>query len=175
MDHRRTPSRNVFVPSSWFLVMTVLACVGAAGWLGWLLVDGDGGDKYAATAPTSEATTPAPTATTAESSPTPTPTPTPKPAPTVSIARDGIAVSVLNNTGNAGVAGTFSGKVTAAGWTVGGIGNWRGSVEGNSVYYPPGRQPEAKLLATDVGITRILPAVSPMRMDRLTIILSGPQ
>jgi hypothetical protein len=43
------------------------------------------------------------------------------------------------------------------------------------VYYPAGLQEQAQLLAKDVDVERILPSVSPMRMDRLTIILSGPQ
>ena len=43
------------------------------------------------------------------------------------------------------------------------------------MYYPPGLQAQAELLAKDVGIDRIRPAVAPMRTDRLTIILSGQQ
>jgi hypothetical protein len=84
-------------------------------------------------------------------------------------------VSVLNNTGTPGAAGAFSTKVKTAGWTVGGVGNWRGSVPEDTVYYPPGHEAEAKQLGQDVGISRVLPRVDPMRTDRLTIILAGPQ
>ncbi|MCW2750444.1 MAG: hypothetical protein JWR83_1554 [Aeromicrobium sp.] len=178
MDHRKTPSRNVFVPPSWLVVLTALACVVAVAGIGWLIVDGTGtgnSDKPAAVAPTHTATsaTPTPTKTSATPTPKPTPTPTPKPKPTVS--RTGIAVSVLNNTGTTGAAGAFSIKVKDAGWTVGGVGNWRGSVQGNTVYYPVGHEAEAQQLGEDVGISRILPRVDPMRTDRLTIILAGPQ
>jgi hypothetical protein len=56
-----------------------------------------------------------------------------------------------------------------------GIGNWTGSIPANTVYYPPGLQSQAERLAKDVGIGRVRPSVSPMRSDRLTIILSGAQ
>ena len=180
MEHRKTPSRNVYVPSSWLVVLTAVVCVLALAGIGWLIVDGNGGDggKHPSAAPTHTATTPTATPTPTETTTTPAPAPTkttkaPKPAPTVS--RTGIAVSVLNNSGVPGAAGAFSTKVKNAGWTVGGVGNWRGSVPGNTVYYPPGHEAEATQLGKDVGITRILPRVDPMRTDRLTIILAGQQ
>ena len=164
MDHRRSPSRNLFVPSSWFIFFTIAVCLAAAGTLGWLLVKGDD-DNGTATPPNASATTPAPT-------PTPTdPTPTETAAP---VAREA-QVSVLNNSGVPGAASAFATKVRAAGWTVGGVGNWRGSVGQNTVYFPQGLQDQAEQLAKDVGIERVKPRVDPMRADRLTIILSGPQ
>lgn len=174
MDHRRTPSRNLYVPSSWFVVLTIVACLAAVGGLGWLLVVGDT-SKDSATPPSATATTPAPEPTETEPTETePTPTPTPTPTETETVSRD-TPVSVLNNTGTPGAAGAFSTKVEDAGWTVGGVGNWRGSVAENTVYYPDGLQEQAEQLAKDVGIDRVLPRVDPMRTDRLTIILSGPQ
>jgi hypothetical protein len=178
VDHRKTAARNVFVPPSWLVVLTGLACVVAVVGIGWLLVNGSGdGDKPSSAAPTHTATTATPSP--SETTPTPTPSPTatatkkPKPKPTVN--RTGIAVSVLNNTAASGAARAFATKVTGTGWTVGGVGNWRGSVPGNTVYYPPGHEAEATQLGKDVGITRIRPRVDPMRTDRLTIILSGQQ
>lgn len=175
MEHRKSPSpsRNVYVPPSWLVVLTALACVIAIGGIGWLIVDGSGGDNAPAASPTQSATTPTPSPATTTPTPTQAPTTKPKPKPTVS--RTGIGVSVLNNTGIRGAAGAFSTKVKNAGWTVGGVGNWRGSVPGNTVYYPAGHEAEAQQLGKDVGITRILPRVTPMRTDRLTIILAGPQ
>ena len=170
MEHRKTPSRNLFVPSSWFIVLTIAACLAAAAGIGWLLVKGDDSTDTV-TPPSASATTPAPTDTTASPSPTPTPTPSETEPP---VARD-TPVSVLNNTGVAGAAGTFADKVKNAGWTVGGVGNWRGSIGQNTVYYPTGMQDQAEQLAKDVGIDRVRPRIDPMRTDRLTIILSGPQ
>ena len=37
--HRRIPKDKVAVPAAWFIVLSVVACVGAAGWLGVMLMD----------------------------------------------------------------------------------------------------------------------------------------
>jgi len=176
MDHRRTPSGKAYVPASWFIVLTIMLCVGAAGWLGWLFVDDD------PDTPAASATSPAPSLT---ATPTPTPskttktTPSPKPSkstkePEPEVQRNA-PVSVLNNTTIQGLAATYSVKVRNAGWTDVRIGNWRGSIAGNTVYFPPQFAEQAKLLGADLGIGRILPSFAPMRTDRLTIILAGPQ
>jgi hypothetical protein len=178
MDHRRTPSGKAYVPASWFIVLTILLCVGAAGWLGWLFVDDD------PETPAAGATSPAPSLTTT-ATPTPTPsrttetTPSPKPSKTTEKPEPKVErnapVSVLNNTTIQGLAATYSVKVRDAGWADVRIGNWRGSIAGNTVYFPPQLAAQAKLLGNDLGIERILPSFAPMRTDRLTIILAGPQ
>ena len=155
-----------------------MACIAAVAGIGWLILDDGGGGKAASVSTTASASTtptPTPTPSPTESTTSPTPSPTPAPTSSSSVSRTGIAVSVLNNTGTPGAAGVFAAKVKNAGWTVGGVGNWRGSVPGNTVYYPPGHEAEAAQLGKDVGITRIQPRVDPMRADRLTIILAGPQ
>lgn len=179
MDHRRTPSGKAYVPASWFIVLTIMVCIGAAGWLGWLFVDDD------PETPSAGATTAAPSATATTPSPTPskstktTPSPKPskttaKPEPEPQVARDA-PVSVLNNTTIQGLAATYSVKVRNAGWSDVRVGNWRGSIAGNTVYFPPQFAEQAKVLGNDLGIDRILPSFAPMRPDRLTIILAGPQ
>jgi hypothetical protein len=174
--HRKNvPTPQAYVPSSWFIVLTVLVVVGAAGWLGWLFVDDD--------PPTVDTTSAGAVSPSAPADPSPAATATPKPEkskpkpePTVSsAAARGATVSVLNNSGVRGAARAFSVKVTDAGWPLGGIGNWTGSIGSNTIYYPAGLQEQAELLAKDVDIERLRPSVAPMRMDRLTIILSGPQ
>ncbi|AWB91310.1 LytR C-terminal domain-containing protein [Aeromicrobium chenweiae] len=179
--HRKNvPTRQAYVPTGWSIVLTVMLCIGGAGWLGLLLVgDSDPSGSPAATTP-SISMSPDPTKSTprpTKKSTTPRPTrTTPSPAETTSpaVRRDSL-VTVLNNSGVVGAARAFSAKVAEAGWPVGGIGNWTGSIPANTVYYPPGLQEQAELLGRDVGIGRILPSVAPMRTDRLTIILSGPQ
>ena len=42
----------------------------------------------------------------------------------------------------------------------------------STVYYPPRLEAAAELLALDLGISRRQPAVDPMRLDRLTVILT---
>jgi hypothetical protein len=63
--------------------------------------------------------------------------------------------------------------LSGAGWKVVGTDNWYGSIPASTVYYPPRLKGQAKLLADEVGATRIRPAVEPMRFDRLTLILTG--
>lgn len=181
--HRKNvPPPKAFVPSSWFIVLTVMLVVGGAGWLGWLLIDDDTDAPVASDAPSASAPaaspdpTPAPSAS-ADATPEPTgATPDPiESTPAPATGERGATVSVLNNSGVAGAARTFAGKVTAAGWQLGGVGNWTGAIEANTVYYPPGLQAQAELLAADVEIDRIRPSVAPMRPDRLTIILTGQQ
>ena len=170
MDHRRTPSGKAYVPASWFIVLTIMLCIGAAGWLGWLFVDNDPDTPAAepTTSASSKSPTPKPTKTT-ETTPSPT-------ATTETTAADRNAgVSVLNNTTIQGLATTYSAKVKAAGWTDVRVGNWRGSIAGNTVYFPSQLEQQAKLLGDDLGIDRILPSIAGMRTDRLTIILAGPQ
>ncbi|MFI5426939.1 LytR C-terminal domain-containing protein [Aeromicrobium sp. UC242_57] len=176
--HRKNvPTRKAHVPSTWFIVLTIMLCVGGAGSLGALVLDGD--DEPSATPPSASPSislSPEPTEKTEDPRPSTT---TPKPAPTATtpttatpeVAREA-AVSVLNNSNIVGAAKAFSGKVTDAGWTLGGIGNWSGVIDGNTVYYPPGLQAQAELLAKDVDIDRVRPSIAPMRMDRLTVILS---
>ncbi len=185
--HRKNISPpKAYVPSSWVIVLTAMVVMGAAGWLGWLLLDDDSpSTETASPSATTPAATPAPTSTaptksapTSSATPKPSASKSPKPVPSTTAApavERSAQVSVLNNSGVVGAARTFSGKVTQAGWTLSGIGNWTGSIPVNTVYYPPDLQAQAELLGKDVGIARILPAVSPMRADRLTIILSGPQ
>ncbi|QGG40438.1 MULTISPECIES: LytR C-terminal domain-containing protein [Aeromicrobium] len=182
MAHRKNvPTRKAYVPRGWSILLTVMLCIGGAGWLGLLIV-GDSDDPVAS--PTTPSISVPPDSSGSATEPTPKPTkstkttePTPSAAPTESapaVRRDA-PVSVLNNSGIGGAAAAFSAKVTAAGWSLGGIGNWTGSIPANTVYYPPGLKAQAEQLGQDVGIERILPSVAPMRMDRLTIILSGPQ
>lgn len=172
--HRKNiPPPQAYVPSGWFIVLTVMVVVGGAGWLGWLVIDDDSTSDDVV-GPTVAASTQAPEA--GEDPPAAEETPTPSEETSEKPATERTAtVSVLNNSGVAGAARTFSGKVTSAGWTLGGVGNWTGSIVANTVYYPPGLQTQAELLASDVDIERIRPSVAPMRPDRLTIILSGPQ
>jgi hypothetical protein len=102
--------------------------------------------------------------------PSATPKPKPKPKP---IERDDYYVEVYNNSGITGLAGTVGEKATGAGWKVVGTDNWYGSVPTNTVYYPPKLSRVAKQLALDLGIDRTAAADGAMKLDRLTVILTG--
>ena len=83
------------------------------------------------------------------------------------------SVVVLNQTGVTGLAARVADRLTAAHWTVSGIGNWQGNVPSTTVYYPPGAEQSAQALASTLGQNRIRPRVSGMPLDRLTLILAG--
>ena len=82
-------------------------------------------------------------------------------------------VMVYNNSGITGLAGSVAATATEAGWNVVGADNWYGTIPANTVYYPKPLKRAAELLALDLGIQRTAPAVDPMQLDRLTVILTG--
>jgi hypothetical protein len=82
-------------------------------------------------------------------------------------------VEVYNNSGISGLAGATASKISGAGWQVVGSDNWYGTIPATTVYYPSRLEAQAKLLAKDLGIVRLRPAIAPMRFDRLTVILTG--
>ncbi|HTW18191.1 MAG TPA: LytR C-terminal domain-containing protein [Nocardioides sp.] len=114
---------------------------------------------------TSAAPTPSPTA---EATATPPAKPARKP-----VKRDQVYVEVYNNSGISGLAGRVAERATAVGWSVVGSDNWYGTIPTSTVYHPKRLTREAKLLARDLGVKRTAPAVGAMRMDRLTLVLTG--
>jgi hypothetical protein len=114
------------------------------------------------------ASTPSPSATPTPSMPTAKPKPT-KPA----IDKGKVYVEVYNNSGISGLAGRVAATATQAGWKVVGSDNWYGTIPASTVYYPPKLQRAARALALDLGIRRTVPAIDPMKLDRLTVILTS--
>ena len=164
------------LPGWFFVAVGVVSLIGV-GVLGWLAWDeyGPAGDDGAVATPTSSASaSPSPSETTASASPSPTrttPSPSPTPSPTPEVRRDDIGVSVLNATRVQGLAAQVGGRVTQAGWTLLGVGNWRAGAAQTAVHYPAGREKEAELLAEDLGIGATAPAVQGMAGDRLTVLV----
>ncbi|MEH3032573.1 MAG: LytR C-terminal domain-containing protein [Aeromicrobium erythreum] len=174
MTHRRTPSRSILVLPGWFFVLSAVLCVAAAAWLAVVALDGGSDDPDPVARATPSATTPSPTATTPSPSattPSPSPSPSPTPSPTPTVDRSSIGVSVLNGTRTPGLARRSVAAVQRAGWTVAGVGNWRGAVATSTVFYPAGREAEARQLARDLDVDAVAPAVAGMRSDRLTVVL----
>ena len=118
---------------------------------------------------------------TPSATPTPTRTPTPTATPTrkapkkkpVVVKRGETIVVVFNNSGITGLASRTSGTARGAGWNVVGSDNWYGTIPATTVYYPERLHAAAKVLARDLGIQRIKPAIDPMQGDRLTVILTS--
>jgi hypothetical protein len=165
MGRRVRDERGVVAPSRVMLVAIVAVAIAGAA--------------YVATPPD-----PAASAHTVDRKETPTvsatstPTTTTTPAPAKKkkkpvVKRSDVYVEVFNNSGISGLAGRTSGKAQGVGWKVVGSDNWYGTIPATTVYYPGRLQAAAKVLARDLGITRVKPAIAPMRFDRLTVILTS--
>ena len=105
-----------------------------------------------------------------------TDSPTPKADPTKAapvVHRGKVYVVVFNNSNVKGLAGKTATRAQRAGWNVVGTDNWYGTIDTSTVYYPARLRAAATLLAQDLGIARVKPAIAPMRNDRLTVILTG--
>jgi hypothetical protein len=96
-----------------------------------------------------------------------------KPKPKPEVRRGEVYVEVYNNSGISGLAGRTAGTISGAGWQVVGSDNWYGTIPESTVYYPDRLETAARMLARDLGIKRLRPAISPMRFDRLTVILTS--
>jgi LytR cell envelope-related transcriptional attenuator len=83
------------------------------------------------------------------------------------------SVEIYNNTTQRGLADRVSRRARDAGWRVAGIDNWRGKVAASTVYYPAGLRDHATALASDLGVGRVKEALSNMKKDRLTVILTS--
>ena len=187
IDHRRTPSQRAYQLPGWFFVLTVLLSVVALGAVGWVFV-GDRLDRSAA-APEASA-----------SGPARAPEPEPADSRSTSgsaddedkgdpaddgdevdaaggddadeePARPDIDVVVLNASQTPGLARRIAGTAEEAGWTVAEVGNWPYPAVVNAVYYPDGRQDEARQLADDVGVDGVRAARPGMSTDALTVLL----
>ena len=107
--------------------------------------------------------------------PTAEPTPSkPEKPKKPKVDRSKVYVVVFNNSNVTGLAGKVAARASQIGWQVVGSDNWYGTIPASTVYYPNRLEKAGKLLALDLGIQRTAPAVDPMRLDRLTVILTAP-
>lgn len=162
----RTRSRNqrgVAFPSP--LVMLSIIAIAMAGFAFVATRDAAPVERKVTTAAATTATT--------ETVEPPATTPVKEPRPKPTIKRGEVYVEVFNNSGIKGLAATVAGKATQVGWQVVGEDNWYGAIPASTVYYPQRLKAEAKQLSLDLGIGRTALAVEPMKMDRLTIVLTA--
>lgn len=165
MGPRAHDERGIALPSP--VAAASLAAVLLAG-VAFVATSGDLEKPPEAARPVTAETTPAP-ATTA-----PEPVLETKPRrkrPTV--RRNEVYVEVYNNSGISGLAGSTATTIGGAGWQVVGSDNWYGTIPQSTVYYPQRLEAAARMLARDLGIARLKPAIAPMRLDRLTVILTA--
>ena len=125
------------------------------------------------------------TTTVAQPSAKPTPDPA-TPSPTLAahepkkikkrkpaVQRGEVYVEVYNNSGITGLASSVAANASSFGWQVVGSDNWYGTIPASTVYFPSRLEDAAKMLALDLGVDRVAPAVDPMRADRLTVVLTA--
>ena len=161
--------RGVVAPSRVMLIAVVAVAIAGAAFIAT-----SPQPKQAAQVVASETTPSASPTPTPPPSPTPTATPTKKPPKKkkVVVERGDTIVVVFNNSGITSLASRTSGTAQGAGWNVVGSDNWYGTIPATTVYYPERLHAAAKVLARDLGIRRIKPAIDPMQGDRLTVILT---
>ena len=166
--HRKDEPKAARVPSVWFTVWSVLVVVISALALGYLAWEQTHNTTASSSAPSpSVSQSPSPTF-----SASPSPSPSPSPAPSAVVERD-VEVWVYNNSRVTGLADRTAQKAKAAGWTVAGWSNWTDVVPRTTVFYPAGKEAQAKLLADDLGIETISPITAEMKPDLLTVILTS--
>jgi cytoskeletal protein RodZ len=117
---------------------------------------------------TSQTTTSPPVSATAT---TPSPTSV---SPTSTTAGPPPAVDVLNDSRVIGLAASAAKKLRGNGWQVATVGNWHGSIDvpSTTVFYPAADKAAAQRLASQYGISRVLPASSGLSSSNLTLVLA---
>ncbi len=158
---RLRTERGVVFPSP-VVILTVVAIFAAA--VAYLATQGRPPTEREVTITSGQ-----PSATATPSMPTASPKKHKKPA----INKGKVYVEVYNNSGVKGLAGRVAATATQAGWKVVGSDNWYGTIPASTVYYPAKLERAAKALALDLGIRRTVPAIDPMKLDRLTVILTS--
>ncbi len=83
------------------------------------------------------------------------------------------AVTVLNNSRITGLAARGAERITAAGWPVAKVGNFRGRIAVTTVYYDPGLEAPARALAADVeGLVRVHPRFEGLPARGVVVVLT---
>ncbi len=96
------------------------------------------------------------------------------PTTTSASLRADIAVVVLNQTARGGLAANVAARLAAKGWTVTGVGNFRGVVTATTVYYPAGHVAAAQAAAKSLPTApRVLPRFGNLSTTRLTVVVAG--
>lgn len=166
---RRRDEHGLVLPTG--LMVFSISAVMLAGLAFVFVVVGGGPDDPDTADPAGAVATPSATPSAITTTVPATPTRTPKATPAV--RRGQVYVEVYNNSNVKGLAGKTGSRAQRLGWNVVGTDNWYGTIDSTTVYYGPRLKAAAAVLARDLGITKVKPAVDPMRPDRLTVILTG--
>lgn len=160
--HRRADHRGQVLPTGPLVLSLVAVAVAAVA---YVLTSHPGR--------VSDSDDPTPVVQSVTASPTPTPAPSPTKRGRPAVKRAAYQVVVFNNSNVKGLAGRTADRAHTAGWKVVGEDNWYGTISSSTVYFPPTMRRAARVLAHDLGITRVQPAVAPMSDQKLTVILTA--
>jgi hypothetical protein len=90
------------------------------------------------------------------------------------LLRADISIVVLNETTRSGLASTVAVQLRSKGWTVTGVGNFRGVVSATTVYYPVGHAAAAQSAAKSLPTPpRVLPRFGNLSTTRLTVVVAA--
>jgi hypothetical protein len=90
------------------------------------------------------------------------------------LLRADIDIVVLNDTTRPGLASTAATQLRAKGWSVTGVGNFRGVVSATTVYYPVGHVAAAQAAAKSLPTPpRVLPRFGNLSTTRLTVVVAA--
>lgn len=170
----RASERGAVAPASLLAAAVVAVAIGTAG---YALTSGPSErvQQQAASIQADHSTnhSSAPSAgTTSPSAPASVQSPTAAPT-AAAIDRTAYSVAIYNASNIAHLAARTATKAQNVGWKVVATSQWLGTIDSSTVYYPPSMQAAAQQLASDLGISATKPAISPMQMDRLTVILTS--
>lgn len=169
---RRRDQRGMVLPSTVMFLCLVVVAVAAIVFMLTAKPQQPTSAHVASPEPTPSAS-PTTTTPTAVAQPSTTPTPSPTSTPEPEVDREQTLVVVFNNSNVAGLAGRTATKAQNAGWNVVGSDNWYGTIVSSTVYFPQRLESAGRLLAEDLGISRVKPAIEPMQFDRLTVVLTA--
>jgi hypothetical protein len=81
---------------------------------------------------------------------------------------------VLNETTRGGLAAAVAARLRTKGWSVIGVGNFRGAVPATTVYYPEGHADAAQAAAKSLPTpARIRPRFGNLSTTRLTVVVTS--
>jgi hypothetical protein len=84
-----------------------------------------------------------------------------------------VPLTVLNNSRRTGLAHEVAAEVGRRGWPIAQVGNFTGRIPVSTVYYPPGEEPLARLLARQFpAVQRVLPRFTGLPGHGLTLVVT---
>jgi cytoskeletal protein RodZ len=136
-----------------------------------------GSSSHSPTSTPSTSPTSTPTKTVKATEPvskTSSPSTTKPKATTAEQLRASVALVVLNETTRSGLAATVATRLRSKGWTVAGVGNFRGEVPATTVYYPQGHEQAALAVAKSLPTpARTRPRFGNLSPTRLTVVVAS--